>query len=756
MKNYPLLTTRQKAMLVSGKNFWRTHGFKEEGVKSIRFSDGPAGLRFQFESKSDSMGLNKSVPATCFPAHSALACSFNRDLARGVGKRIGEEGAHFGTDVILAPAVNIKRSPLCGRNFEYFSEDPYLSGILGGEYICGVQSSGVGACIKHYCANNKELGRTVSDSVVDERTLREIYLTSFEIAVKSAKPNAVMSAYNRLNGVFCNENKRLITDILRGEWGFEGVVVSDWGGTHDRVSAIKAGADLEMPGCKFSVDEIDFAVKRGNLSEEELSLCADRIIKLSQEQTVKADCDFNEHSDYAVKCAEECAVLLKNDGALPLKQGEKIALFGEFAKNPVYQGGGSSHVCPTEITRLLDCAAQDLRFCGYARGFKGEKKDGRLLKKAVKLARGTDVLIVSVGLSAGDAEGLDRESVTLPESQTELLKALRATGKKIIAVLSCGGAVETDWDAGVNALLFAGLSGQGGAAAVWNILVGKANPSGRLAETFPLKIEDSPAAEYFNKDPYYTVYGEGMNVGYRYFRAKNKKYPFGFGLSYTEFEYSDLVINGTGAQFTLTNVGGKDGAEAVQMYIEYPRAANSRFQLKGFSKIYLKAGESRRIEIPFDEYSFRSFDVSSGKWLVVSGEYKIFVGSSSENLPLCAVTEKSGDCEFLPEADVSGLMPAPYPFETDKNGRITVNAHTPIAAIVNSRAVLVRLFVRLMLRFAKKHPTVYGTMRYAHVRTCAQFVKFDSARAEGLYDFFNGKYFKGIWKMLFGRRQKSE
>jgi len=747
------LTVLQRAQLTSGKTFWQTHGFEEAGIKSLFFSDGPAGLRTQ-SCKGDSLGLNSSAPSTCFPAHSALACSFNSELVKKVGFSIGAEAAKAGVDVLLAPAINIKRNPLNGRNFEYFSEDPYLSGVMGREYISGVQQNGVGACVKHFAANNREFGRTVYDSAVDTRTLREIYLTPFEIAVKGAKPAAVMTAYNRLNGVYCNENKRLITEILRGEWGHDGIVVSDWGGTNDRVAAIKAGADLEMPCCKFSADEIMLALESGELQEEELNACADRIVRLSERlKGGKKSGDGTANVEFAEKCAEECAVLLKNDGVLPLKKGEKFALIGDLAQNPAYQGGGSSHVNPTRLTRLTDCMRGE-DFSGFERGYKANgKKSKGLIRRALKLAARADVIICVIGLSAGDAEGADRENIRLPENQIELLCALKGTGKRVVAVLSCGGTVETDWDGGVNALLLAGLNGQGGAAAIKKILTGEANPSGKLAETFPYKLEDLPSTAYFTGNAYGTEYKEGMRVGYRGI-GDRAKYPFGFGLSYTEFGYSDIKTDESGAEFTLTNTGNVDGAEAVQLYIGCPESANEPpIQLKGFKKIFLRAGESARIKIPFDEYSFRSFDIKSGNWVTVGGRYKIYIGASSQDLRLSDEIEIEGT-EDVPAADCTAVRAEEYPLSLNKKGRVVADFYTPFSELKNSRGALSRLAVKFALSVAGRSPTAGGTMRYVTLRTAAQFARFDGVRAKGLVDFFGGKYFKGVCKIIRGEKRR--
>lgn len=752
------LTVYEKAQLVSGGGFWSTRGFEKKGVKPIKTSDGPAGLRVQAENRSDSMGLNSSVPATVFPAHSSLACSFDKRLVNAAARAIGEEARSFGVDILLAPAVNIKRNPLCGRNFEYFSEDEYLSGALGAEYIKGLQSTGVGACVKHFAANNKEYGRTVSDSVVDGRTLNEIYLTPFETCVKEAGPRAVMTAYNRLNGTFCNENTALIRDILRGQWGFDGLVISDWGGTHDRVAAIKAGADLEMPGCKFSVGEIVAAVEDGRLTEAELDECAERVIRATDLKITRKECDFGEHAAFAVECAENCAVLLKNDGVLPLDKSKTVAVIGEYAKKPVYQGGGSSHVNYTDLTNIYDCVKREYRVVGYARGYRKKSTAKRLISRAVKLAKSADVVILCAGLSASDAEGSDRKNLSLPENQLALISAVCAVGKPVVCVLSCGGAVDCPFDGGVNALLFAGLNGQGGGKAVCNILSGKVNPSGKLAEGFPADINAVESTANFNESPYYTVYREGMNVGYK--GNAEYKYPFGYGLSYTSFGYSDLCVMDNGVSFVLTNTGGRDGAEAVQLYIIYPEEARSGMRLKGFEKVFLRSGESRRVDIPFDGYSFRSYDGALGKWRVVTGEYELCVGSSSRDIQLRQKTFKTGDISGVTAAKTENPAPAEYALSRDKRGRVKAELSTPFSELHASRALLVRLFVKAALGLFKNNPTVGGTMHYITLRSAAQFARFNTVQAQGFIDAFNGRYLRGAVKMLMigpekiGRKKK--
>ncbi|MDE7306512.1 MAG: glycoside hydrolase family 3 C-terminal domain-containing protein, partial [Clostridia bacterium] len=483
------LSINKKAALFTGADYWNTARIDEALLPSVRFSDGPTGVRAQ-NGKGDNLGRNSSLPATCFPTHSALACSWNKSLLSETGARIGKEAAHFGVDVILAPDLNIKRNPLCGRNFEYFSEDPYLNGKLGAAYASGVASSGTGACLKHFAANNREFGRMVCDSVVDGRTLREIYLTAFEIAVKESKPSAVMTAYNLLNGSYCNENKFLL-DILRGEWGFDGVVVSDWGGTHDRVAALCAGADIEMPRCAFSENEIKSAAKCGDINEN-IDACMERIANFARREKAETNCDFDENARFAKTCADECAVLLKNEGALPLICEEKVALVGRFAKEPLIQGGGSSKVNPKATVSLYDCLKS--KICGFATGYKKSgKSSARLSRRALKLCKNAEKVVFCFGLDGGDCEGADRRNLNLPENQISLFKKICAVNKSVVAVIFGGSVVDVSWDETACAVLFAGLAGQASARAVADILYGKVNPSGKLAETYPVNISCVPS-----------------------------------------------------------------------------------------------------------------------------------------------------------------------------------------------------------------------------------------------------------------------
>ena len=743
MDKYNAVTIRASAEYITGKNFWQ--------AGDLRFADGPAGLRVQ-SGGGDSLGLKDSLPATSFPAHSALACSFNRALVYEVARCMGEEAASSNVDILLAPAINIKRCPYNGRNFEYFSEDAYLSGELGTAFVNGVQSTGVGGCVKHFVANNRETARCMSDSVISERTLRELYLPAFEAVVKNSAPAAVMTSYNKLNGTYCNESKQLIDGVLRGEWGFQGLVVSDWGGTYDRVKSVKAGADLEMPACAHSTESLVKAYESGELSGEEIEACELRLKMASaRPKPQKIQYSMQKHAQTAYVAACESAVLLKNDGVLPLAKDTKVAVFGEAAKNAPVQGGGSSHVHQSGDIGFLSEITRVCTVTGFVGGY---KKPG---KKALRLINGSDVILVCLAMYCGDTEGQDKSTLCLPEEQISLVKALQATGKKVVALLTSGGAIDTSWDVGLNALLYIGLSGEGSARAAADIVSGRVNPSGRLAESFFNSPQELPSVKYFNQNTYYTVYAEGCAVGYRYYLSQNipAKYPFGHGLSYTEFTYSDPVADIKGVTFTVTNTGGCDGAETPQIYIGFPPEANSISPvLAGFEKVFLKAGESREIFIPFTENSFSSYDVSAHKKVVVSGKYSIQVAKSSQNIVHVSQIDIVGDSLGVPADEPPKNQPTTPEIKRNKRGRVIADLQTPFGELANSRAVLIRAFVRSMLYFMRKNPMQVGTLRYSPIKTCAQFAAFDATRTEGFLQILNGHYFKGIALMIKGKSIK--
>ena len=648
------LTLEQKCALLSGKNTWQTQTYPKQGVPAIWLSDGPNGLRKQ-AGAADHLGLNPSEPATCFPPAATIANSWDPELGEAVGRALGEETASYRVNVLLGPGLNTKRSPLCGRSFEYFSEDPYLSGKMAAGYVRGIQSTGVSACPKHFAANSQELRRMASDSIQDERTLRELYLTGFEIAVKEGKPKTVMTSYNKVNGVYANENENLL-DILRREWGFDGVVVTDWGGANDHVAGPKNGSTLEMPSPGLGVARrLLKAVENGELSEHTINEHVDELLELAlstDEALAKAPKKFDEaaHHQLVRKAAAESIVLLKNeDVILPLKQGKKIALIGDFAKNPRYQGAGSSMVNPTRVDSLAELAeTAGLNIVGCCNGYeRGGKPNKAYREEAVVQARLADLVILCIGLDeASESEGLDRTHICIPAVQKELLDAVTAANPNVVAVVSAGSVIETDWTAKCKAVVHGYLGGQAGAGAMLDVLTGWQNPCGKLAETIPLNYTDTPAAAYYPGKRQNAEYREGLYVGYRYYETVDKavRYPFGYGLSYTTFAYSDLKVNADHVTFTLTNTGSCAGAEIAQLYVAKPDATVfcPAKELKGFAKVFLKAGESKTVTIPLDDKAFRYWNVKTDRWEVEGGSYQLLVGASSADIRLTATVTVAG------------------------------------------------------------------------------------------------------------------
>lgn len=647
------LTLEEKASLLQGASFWDTKTIPEKGVPSIMMTDGPHGLRKQ-TGETDHLGVNKSEPATCFPSAAAIANSWDTGLIYQVGQALGEECLAEGVSVLLGPGANIKRSPLCGRNFEYFSEDPYLSSHMAASYIKGVQSKGVGTSLKHFAVNNQETRRMSVNIVVDERTLREIYLASFETAVKEAQPFTIMMAYNRVNGEFCCENHHLLHDILRGEWGYEGVIVSDWGATNDQVTGIGEGFDLRMPyGGEHFTKKIVDAVKDGTLSEEKLNESVERVLTLVQKGVIGKHDNFTysqeEHHALAVRAAEESTVLLKNENdLLPLSQKDTIALIGGFAKNMRYQGAGSSHVNATVHESLLDVLAKKYPHVSYsfARGYrlKADVIDEGYIQEAIKAAEGADKIVLCLGLpDSFESEGFDRKHMRIPNNQIDLLERLAKLGKPIVGLLFAGSPVEMPWLNQLNALFSVYTSGQGAAEGILRLVFGEANPCGKLAETYPLALGYTPCAlAYPEKET--AVYREGIFVGYRYYEKKELPvlFPFGFGLSYTKFEYSALRVSKEKIKDneTLTvsvdikNVGKRAGKEIVQLYVRdiESEVIKPVKELKGFAKVSLKAGEIQTVSFTLNKRSFAYYETAISDWYVESGEYEILVGASSTDI----------------------------------------------------------------------------------------------------------------------------
>lgn len=657
------MSLSEKCYLLSGRNFWDTRSVERLGVPGITLSDGPHGVRRQVGA-GDQLGLNPSYPATCFPTAATVANSWDTSLAEQIGACLGEEAASQGVAVLLGPGLNIKRNPLCGRNFEYYSEDPYLTGKMAAASVRGIQSRGVAACPKHFAANSQELRRMASDSVVDERTLREIYLTGFEIAVKEGHAKAMMSAYNRVNGVYANENEHLLQEILRDEWGFDGFVVSDWGASNEHVRGVAAGSHLEMPGtCGDSDEELIQAVKDGKIPEELVDRRVEELLNVvfplheTIEQAKGKKFDEKAHHVLAGKAAEESIVLLKNDHhILPLKPGTKVAVIGDFARKPRYQGAGSSVVNPTKLESTLDVIKQfPLEQVGFAPGYlRGGKADQEYEREAAALAKKAEAVLLYIGLDEiSESEGLDRSHMSIPQNQLSLLKKVSAVNPHVIAVLSGGSSIEMDWMGQCEGVLHGYLSGQAGASAMLRVITGEVNPSGKLSETYPLKYGDTPSAPYFPAKERNAEYREGLYVGYRYFETVKKpvRFPFGFGLSYTEFAYSGLKVSEKNAVFTLTNTGETDGAEVAQLYVSAKGRGVYRpsKELKGFAKVFLKAGESKEVTIPFDDKAFRYFHVDTGKFEVETGVYQILIGSSCADIRLSGSINIQGTDAPLPE-----------------------------------------------------------------------------------------------------------
>ncbi len=649
------MTLEEKANLCSGADVWRLRAIDRLGLPSIMLTDGPHGVRKA--ATGTHSGLARNLPATCFPTASALASSWDVDLLREIGVALGAESRAADVDVLLGPGMNIKRHPLCGRNFEYFSEDPLLSGLLAAALIEGIQSRGVGACVKHFAANDQEHRRMVVDVITDERTLREIHLRGFEIAVKQSRPWTVMSAYNRLNGDYCSENDWLLNRVLRDEWGFQGLVMTDWGATNDRVRSIKAGGDLEMPASGGVNDRrIIAAVRRGDLSERVLDRSVARVVELvlkCQEQSAPASAAASDHHALAHRAAAEGAVLLKNDdNLLPLRSDARVAVIGAFAREPRYQGTGSSRVTPTQLECALD-AMQDIigqdaaSSLVYVPGYDPEQSepDEALIDEARAAAAAADTAVVFAGLpSVYESEGFDRPHMRLPEQHDRLIEAVCEANPNTVVVLANGAPVEMPWIDSPKAILEAYLGGQASGPAVADLLFGRRTPCGKLAETFPLHQSDVPSDQWFPGVNRQVQYREGLHVGYRYFDSFHRPvlFPFGHGLSYTRFDYEDLRITQDEGQpclvqLTLANTGDVDGAEVVQVYVHAVDGScpvRPEHELRGFRKVALKAGESRTLSIELDGNAFAFYDVDARDWKTVPGEYEIRVGASSRDIRL--------------------------------------------------------------------------------------------------------------------------
>jgi beta-glucosidase len=742
---------KEKIALCEGKNFWETREFSQYNIPSMFMCDGPHGLRKQEGDHKDYLGMNESRPATCFPAAVSTACSWDEELLGKIGSAISEEAADQHVGLFLGPGVNIKRNPLCGRNFEYFSEDPYLTGKLAASFIKNAQKNGIGTCLKHFACNNQEFKRLSSDSILDERTLREIYLTPFEIAVRDGKPKTVMCAYNKINGVYCSDNKELLTNILRDEWGFEGLVVTDWGAMHDRIAAFKAGCDLNMPsGSSYMEQEVLDAVARGELDEADIDRSVQRVKKmvLDAQQALKNEirCDYNTHHELARVAAEQSAVLLKNDGnILPLNEEQKIAIVGDMAKAMRYQGAGSSHINPTRLVHPAD-----------------------VLESSAGVEQ-ADVAVVFAGLPPEyESEGFDRENMEMPQEQVKLIEETAAKNPNTVVVLFCGAPVETPWADKVKAILYMGLPGQAGGEAVKNLLYGIANPSGKLAETWPVKYSDCPSSTYYPQ--WDAQYHEGIYVGYRYYDKADVpvRWRFGFGLSYTEFSYSNPQIDGKTVRITVTNTGSRPGAEVIQLYVAPPQDGIHRpvKELKRFAKVFLQPGESREICFNLDE---RCFAVWNNGWKVPSGRYTILAGGNPDKLIVIGTIEKSGEHVKIPDwqpdswyekpngsqsleqwATMLGRKYVPY---TPQKGKFTMN---DTVIDMKEHSLVMRALhwyiKRLISKGAKPGTPEYRMLIESSAGSPLRSLQIASGIKgnifKGLLAMANGKYIKGIKILL--------
>ena len=686
------LNLEQKCALLSGGTVFTTRALPGKGIPAITLSDGPNGVRKQ-AGAADHLGLNPSVPATCFPTSATVANSWDPALGEAVGAAMGEEAAAQGVSVLLGPGLNIKRSPLCGRNFEYFSEDPYLSGKMAAAYVRGIQKNGIAACPKHFAVNSQELRRMASDSIVDERTLREIYLTGFEMVVKEAHPKTIMSAYNLINGTYANENAHLLMDILRRDWGFNGAVVTDWGGSNDHALGVKNGSTLEMPAPGGdAVRELMKAVRTGKITEADVDARLEELLELVFTTKAAVDAapgkfDADAHHALARRAAAQSIVLLKNENSLlPLAKGEKVAVIGDFAETPRYQGAGSSAVNSIKVDSFLECLAESgLNSIGYAKGFDRQgKPDEALQAEAVLLAKNADVVLLCMGLDEiKESEGIDRADMKLAENQLALLAAVAAANPNVVVLLSAGSSLESAWLKDCKALVYGCLGGQAGAGALVEVLTGAQNPCGKLAETWACRYADTPAKENFGGDGPTVEYREGLYVGYRYYDTAGvpTAFPFGYGLSYTSFAYSDLNADENGVSLTVTNTGSCAGAEVVQLYVAKPDAKIFRpaKELKGFVKVQLEAGESKTVTIPLDDKAFRYWNVATDRWEVEGGSYQLLVGASSADIRLTAAVTAEGtgapdpyagkvlehyrtaQVQNLPDAEFEALLGRPIP-----------------------------------------------------------------------------------------------
>ncbi|MFV0451977.1 MAG: glycoside hydrolase family 3 C-terminal domain-containing protein [Propioniciclava sp.] len=771
------LTLAEKAALLSGESTWDSRGLPARGLKPMVLSDGPHGVRRQLGS-GDHLGINASAEATCFPTAATVANSFDVTLAERVGAAVGSEAAALEVDVLLGPALNIKRSPLCGRNFEYLSEDPLLSGLFSAAYVRGIQSVGVAASPKHFAVNSQERRRMSSDSIIDERTLREIYLTAFEITVRDAAPRTIMSSYNKVNGTYTHENRFLLTEILRDEWGFDGLVVSDWGGSNDPVAAARAGGTLEMPSPGLdSAIALEAAVKAGDLDEADLDARVAEVLGLHAwvGERPAAAVDHDQNHALAREVAEQSAVLLKNEaGLLPLAPDATVAVIGDFARTPRYQGAGSSLVNPTRVENALDEFAAAGVAVSWEQGFRRDGvADDALAAAAVARAASSDVAVVFLGLDeTRESEGKDRDTLALAENQVALLAQVAATGTPVVVVLSAGSVVEMPWIDQCEALVHAYLGGQAGASAIVRVLTGAVNPSGKLAETYPVTLADVPCHAYYPALEEQAEYREGLYVGYRYYQAAGVpvRFPFGHGLSYTTFAYSALTVDATQATFTVTNTGQRAGAEVAQVYLERRAEGLSgpSRALAGFTKIHLEPGEAREVTVRFDPTALRAWTADG--WVRVGGEHAVIVGASSADerlqatLTLDGVTAsddvpqcyRTGEVAAVSDADFAALLGRPVPVPAA--GRRDLDVNDPVLAMDRAKSWTGRaaasVLQRLIARSENKGKPdlnlyfLYNMPLRATAKMSGGAVTMDMA--DSILAIVNGHFFRGLGGTIAG------
>ena len=791
------MSLEEKVAFCSGASLWTTVAYPQYGIKSLHMCDGPHGLRKQ---STDHLGLNGSIAATCFPTACALASSWDVDLAYNIGSALGKEAVKDDVNIILGPGVNMKRNPLCGRNFEYLSEDPFLAGKMAAAWINGVQENGVGVSIKHFAANNQETNRMNSDSLVDERALREYYLAAFEIAVKEANPTSLMSAYNKLNGVYCSDNKRLLWDILREEWGFDGIVITDWYGMNDRIEGFKAGLDLEMPNSKGRFDaEVKAAVETGKLDEKLINDTVERILRVIDRCTPTINANelpedlLEQNHQLALKTAAASAVLLKNEGkTLPFERDIGLTVVGIMAEKPRYQGAGSSQVNPTRVDTLLDGLQRYAPNAKYLQGYQPNGDvDEMLLSETIEAAKNGNNVLLCLGLTATDeSESFDRAHMGIPKNQLALLEAIRVVNPNITVVLFGGSAVEMPWLPMVKAVLHMKLSGQAGGFAAADLLFGQTNPSGKLAQTYPNQYADCVSSSYYGKEPKLVPYYESMYCGYRYYDSAQKQvlFPFGFGLSYTTFGYSNLAVNDLGeyryeVSFDIMNTGDTAGAEVAQLYVSPKTNGVYRpeQELKAFKKVTIASGATQRVTMLLDKRSFAHYSPKQKEWLVEGGSYLLRIGSSSRDIRLTHTlnlagvkAEKSACSEWyyalsgLPGRKDFESIYGPYKPYTPQ-GKGTYDLTCSIKEMKNTSFICKKIFEGMEKQVAGM---VGGGIDYSNPRfkmtiellsglplksmTLFRPESMPQYLANALVHAANGKYIKAFSILLEGRKKERE